>query len=137
MIESVSKPRLSKDLSYALKTSELARALDDANIDIHVDLVYWKPQVLGSMLEAQYWLPNENVSYPRVYVRAGCIPAMQRAVASESLSNTALPRFIDWLRSILSLPPNTPKPAGTLYFNATWLDDRLSITNEPQYKRRK
>jgi hypothetical protein len=137
MIESISKPKLPKGLAYSLKTSQLVRALDDAGVDIHIDLVYWRPQVLGSILEAHYWLPNKNVPYPRVYVRAGCVPAVQRAAASESLSEAAIPQFIDWLTGILNSPANSTRLCGEPYFNATYINDRLSISYTPQYKRRR
>ena len=78
MIESVSKPKLPKRLSYVLKTSQLEKAVLDAGIDCHLDLVYWQPQSGGSILEAHYWLPNENVAHPRVYVRAGVAPSELR-----------------------------------------------------------
>ena len=64
MIDSVSKPKLAKGLSYVLKTSQLAKALSDAGIECHVDLVFWVPQTGGSILEGHYWLPNENMGYP-------------------------------------------------------------------------
>src|SRR5215510_12423399 len=102
MIDSVSRPKLAKGLSYVLKTSQLVKALSDAEIDCHVDLVYWVPQSGGSILEGHYWLPNENVAYPRVYVRAGVVPLASRLPASEALLASALPKFIRWLKEILA-----------------------------------
>jgi hypothetical protein len=60
-IESISKPKLPKGISYVLKTSQLASALSAAGIDIHVALKYWAPRCGGSILEAHYWLPNERI----------------------------------------------------------------------------
>jgi hypothetical protein len=137
MIDSISKPKLPKRLAYVLKTSQLSRSLDEAGIDAHVDLVYWMPQVLGSIFEADYWLPNANVAYPRVYVRAGCVLAAERMTASEALSETVLPTFIQWLTGILDLPRGSPRLGSELYFNATSVDGRLAISNTPQHKRRR
>jgi len=137
MIGSVSKPKPAKGLSYVLKPSQLAKALSDAGIDCHVDLVYWMPQTGGSILEAHYWLPNENVAYPRVYVRAGVVPSASRLPASEALLVSALPQFVNWLQGILALPEDSPALHGTLYFNATYTDEGLFVTDQPKYKVRR
>ncbi len=136
MIASVSKPKLAAGLSYVLKTSQLATALANAGIDCHVDLVYWAPQTLGSILEAHYWLPNEDISYPRVYVRAGLVSSLLRSAASEALVS-ALPQFVRWLQEIIALPDNSPALRGTLYFNATFTEQGLVVVDQPKYKLRK
>jgi hypothetical protein len=137
MIDSVSKPKLAKGLSYVLKTSQLAKALSDARIDCHVDLVYWVPQTGGSVLEGHYWLPNENVACPRVYVRAGVVPSASRLVAAEAMLVSALPQFVSWLQEILALPDDSPALHGTLYFNATYTVEGLVVTDNAKYKVRR
>jgi len=132
MIDSVSKPKLPKGLSYVLETSQLEQAL--LNIDCHVNLVYWVPQGGGSILQALYWLPNENVPHPRLYVRAGVVPSALRSAASEALTGSVLPKFITWLRGILALPDRSIALQGTLYFNADYTANGLVITDRPQYK---
>ena len=128
MIDSVSKPKLPKGLSYALKTSQLAKAMSDAVIDCHVDLVYWVPQGGNSILEAHYWLPNANVAHPRVYVRAGAVSSALHAAAAELLLSSALPEFTRWLQAILRLPEGSPALRGTSYFNATYTDKGLAFS---------
>ncbi len=137
MIDSISKPKLPKGLSYVLKTSQLENALRDAGIDCHVDLVYWVPQSGGSILEAHYWLPNENVAYPRVYLRTGAVLSNARLPASEALLNRAIPQFVAWLQRILDLPDGSPALQATLYFNATYCDNDIAIADRPVFKRRK
>lgn len=137
MIDSVSKPKLLKGRSYVLKTSQLAKVLSDASIDGHVDLVYWVPQRSGSILEAQYWLPNENIPYSRVYVRAGAVPTALHSAACDSLTNLALPQFGEWLRGVLALPDDSPVLQMTPYFNAAYTEKGLVITNQPKYKVRR
>lgn len=137
MIDSVSKPKLSRGRSYVLKTSQLAKVLSDARIDCHVDLVYWLPQCGRSILEAQYWLPNENVPYSRVYVRAGVVPTALRSAARDSLTKLALPQFVEWLREILALPDESPVLQMTPYFNVAYTEKGLVITNQPKYKVRR
>jgi len=137
MIDSVSAPKLAKGLSYVLKTSQLAKALSATGIDCHVDLVYWVPQTGGSILEGHYWLPNEHVAYPRVYVRVGVVPSTLRLVASAALLVVALPQFVSWLQGILALPDHSPALHGTLYFNATYTEEGLVVTDQPKHKVRK
>ncbi|MDB6024209.1 MAG: hypothetical protein JWM68_432 [Verrucomicrobiales bacterium] len=132
-----SKDKLPKGLSYVLKTSQLERALLDAGIDCEVSLNYWIPQSGSSILQGMYWLPNENVSHARVYVRAGVVPSASRAAASEALVSSGLPRFIDWLQAILALPENSSGLHGTLYFNAEYTGGGLIVTNKPVYKVRR
>ncbi|HZK81495.1 MAG TPA: hypothetical protein VFC46_10520 [Humisphaera sp.] len=134
MIDSISKPKLPKGVAYVLKTSQLAKALLDAGIDCHVDLVFWQPEGGESILEAHYWLPNRNVPHPRVYVRAGVAACDLRAAASEALLASALPRFITWLREILILPPGSPALHEEPYFNASYSEKGLAVTNQPTYK---
>jgi hypothetical protein len=134
MIDSVSKPRLPKGLSYVLKTSQLEEALSD--FDVHIDLVYWRPQGGNSILEGQYWLPNENVPHPRVYVRAGVVPSALRSKAADALAGTALPSFAEWLRQIVELPSGSPALHGPLYFNARYTESGLIMTDKPEYKTR-
>jgi hypothetical protein len=105
---SVEKPPLSKKRSYVLKTSLLDTAVSAAALECHIDLKYWTPTVDGSILEAEYWLPNENVPYPRVYVRAGSLPREQRSAAAALLKTTVLPAFTQWLTRVVALPDNSP-----------------------------
>lgn len=137
MIDSVSRPKLPKGLSYALKTSQLAQALADAGIDCHVDLVYWVPQGGGSILEGAYWPPNENVPHLRIYVRAGVVPSALRQAAAEALRVTALPQFICLLGMILALPEDSPALAGSPYFNASYTAGGLAVTDQASYKVRR
>jgi hypothetical protein len=137
MIENISKPKLVKGLSYVLKTSQLEKALLDAGIECHVSLVYLMPQSGGSILEGHYWLPNQKVSYPRVYVRAGFVPSALHFTASEVLMESALPKFIDWLGWIITLPERSPALEEDLYFNATYTEKGLKITDSPGDKIRR
>jgi hypothetical protein len=105
---SVEKPPLSKKRSYVLRTSLLEAAVSAAGLDCHIDLKYWTPTVDGSILEAEYWLPNENVPYPRTYVRAGSLLREQRSAAAALLKTAVLPAFTQWLVKVLALADNSP-----------------------------
>lgn len=134
MIDSVTRPRLAKGLSYVLTTSQLADALADARIDCHINLVYWSPRGTRSILEGAYWLPSENVPHPRVYVGAGAVPSAMLPDAAKALSNAALRQFVRWLGDVLALPENSPALAAGPYFNAAYTEDGLAITDHPAYK---
>ena len=134
MIDFVSKPKPPEGRSYVLRTSHLEKALVDARIDCHVELVYWIPQSGGSILEGHYWLPNEHVSHARVHVRAGVVPSELRFTALEALITAALPAFIDWLKGLLDLPEDSPALHQSPYFNAAYTEKGLSVAHQPAYK---
>lgn len=52
----------------------LENFLINNDINTHVDLNYWLPQKIGSIFQVHFWLPNENISYERLYVRVGALP---------------------------------------------------------------
>jgi hypothetical protein len=135
MIESISRPKLPRGRSYVLKTSRLADALAVAAVGWHVDLAYWTPRASGSILEGQYLPPNENVPYPRLYVRAGTVPTEMRAAAAAALDQTALPQFVRWAQGLMALPAGSPLLAAGSYFNATFTSEGLAISHQPVYKR--
>ena len=128
MIE-IEKPKLPKGLSYALKTSLLQATLEEAQIDCYVHLNYWRPQTGCSVLEAEYWLPNQNVPYPRVYIRAGVVPSSHHKAASDAIAKNILPAFTEWLLRILALPENSPVLHSKPYFNAAYDNGEVAITN--------
>ena len=78
---SINKPKTYKGLSYPLKSSFLKQAMEEAELDIEVNLHYWTPQILGSILSVDYWLPNEHISGDRFFIRAGAIPSQSRKAA--------------------------------------------------------
>jgi hypothetical protein len=125
----IEKPKLPKGLSYALKTSILQAALDEARIECYVHLSYWRPQTGFSVLDAQYWLPSQNVPYPRVYLRAGVVPSSHHRAASDAMEKNILPAFTAWLSRILALPENSPVLHSEPYFNAEYDNGKIAIAN--------
>lgn len=73
MITSIMKPKISSDYVFVLKTMQLEEILKNNNIKTDTVLVYWKPKVIGSILEAHYWLPNKSNPFNRLYIRAGVV----------------------------------------------------------------
>jgi hypothetical protein len=109
---SVEKPPLSEKRSYVLKTSLLDAAVD------------------GSILEAEYWLPNDHVPYPRTYVRAGSLPREQRSTAAACLKAAVLPTFIQWLAKVVALPDNSPILLRGPKFVATYQHGAVEVRHD-------
>ncbi len=126
----VEKPPLSKKRSYVLKTSLLEDAVTAVGLDCHIEVRYWTPTIDGSILEAEYWLPNENVSYPRAYVRAGSLPKEQRHDAARSLKTMVLPAFVQWLAKVVALPRNSPILLRGPKFEATYRFGLVDIKHD-------
>ncbi len=126
----VKKPALSEKRSYVLKTSALEAALLEAHLDCHVDLTYWTPNPDGSILEAWYLLPNENVPYSRVHLRAGSLLRAVRHDAFTAMQETVLPAFVDWLSRVLVLPEMSPVLVRPPYFEARYRDGAVQIRHD-------
>ena len=121
-------------MSYVLKTSILETALKDAGIEINTELCYWIPQSGDSIFEAEYWLPNPNVPYPRIHVSAGTVPFNERNKALELLKAIVIPAFIKWALPIVKASKNSTMLSKGLYFNAKYNDGKIDISYKPQYK---
>jgi hypothetical protein len=134
ILKSVSKPKLRKELSYVLKTMQLEAALIDANVSLHVDLIYWEhwQKMTGhSILQALFWISDERIGYDRIFVRAGCVPAQERSEAVDALASQGLPQFIAWVRTLNALPMNSPVRQQRPIFDATWREDGLNLHHAP------
>ena len=126
----IDKPKLRKGLSYVLQTSILKDAIEAAGIDCNINLHYWNPYKIPvgeTILECFYWLPNENVDYDRFYVRAGTVQSENRKIAQELLKIKAIPKFIDWIIKIKSLPANSTSLKHNSYFNAVFRDNEVKL----------
>lgn len=125
----IEKPKTRKGLSYVLKTSMLKDILDANNIDCNIHLIYWTPRNIPigeTILECHYWLPNKNVDYDRFYIRAGTVKSESRKVAEKLMKEQVLPKFIDWILHIKSLPA-TSTLLENKYFNAVFKNDKVTI----------
>jgi hypothetical protein len=130
----VEKRKRPRHLSYVLKTSLLERVMREEDVTIDTNLVYWIPEDGGSILQAFYWVPNENVAYPRLYMRAGVVPKEEHKKAFELLQNEALPAFVEWLTFLTSLPEASTVWNRQPYFNASYVEGHLKIEISPLIK---
>lgn len=108
----IEKPKTWKGLSYVVKSSWLIDEISSRGIDCNIHLIYWTPQgdnqTNCSIIEAEYWLPNRNVSYPRFYIRSGVVPSKERKKVETIFLNKVLPKLMDWIKvqSELALDSN-------------------------------
>jgi len=90
--------KLPKGQSYPLRPYVLSTALADAGVEIDTYLV----RSPGSLSDAHFWPPNENVPFERLYVRTGSVPYQELAVARQWMENIAVPKLAEWVVGILS-----------------------------------
>ncbi|MDR0853551.1 MAG: hypothetical protein LBN34_04225 [Clostridiales Family XIII bacterium] len=127
-INSISKPKISKDYAYVLQSSKLDELLKNKNFIIHTDLHYQTSQELGNIFEVFFWFPNKNCPYNRLYVRAGALLKNEVKSARFELYNSVFPMFEVWLRNILELPDNSPKLFGKPRFWADYKNGFVKIS---------
>jgi hypothetical protein len=127
LISSITRDRIANNYAFVLKTSQLEELLNRAHIETDVTLVYWKPQIIGSIFEAHFWLPNDHISYNRLYVRAGALPQKDISLARAGLQKDILPVFEKWITSIVELPiaSSTYKDR---YFEGIFKDNQTFVT---------
>lgn len=128
MIKSISKDKIPKEYRYVLKTSQLEQAFEKYEIDIHVDLNYGLPQGVEHIFEAFFWLPNEKVSYNRLYLRVGAVLKTDFLEVREKMEEFVLPEFILWIKEILNLPEDSPQLKHGLHFMAVFKDGNIKLT---------
>lgn len=130
-INSISKPKIPKAYSYVLRSGQLNEFLKNNSISIHIDLVFWLPQTIGTIFEAHYWLANGNIPYPRLYIRAGALPKRDIQTARVIMSDEVFPRFGSWFADILKYVDYSQSPSvSPPYFNAIYKDNKITIMNQ-------
>lgn len=130
MIESIEKDKVSKSYGYILKTKMLENILMESKLDIYIDLNYWCPKNMGSIFEAYFLPPNENVAYQRCYIRAGALPKQDVVYARSLLQDAVLPKFIIWIKNILSIEGDV-QYYENLYFEARYQNNILKLIQKP------
>lgn len=130
MIESIEKDKIAKNFCFILKTKMLENILLENEVNIYINLNYWNQKSTGSIFEAHFWPPNENVAYPRCYIRAGALPEEDVVHARSLLQDAVLPKFIVWIKKILS-PEGDIKYDENLYFEARYKNNILKLIQKP------
>lgn len=128
VLSSISKPKLPKAYSYVLCSIQLNDLLISDGFTIHTDLVYWLPQIIGSIFEVHYWVPSIQVPYPRLYVRAGALPKGDIQKARFLMTSEVLPKFSIWLGDIKKQNNYTQYHSkASPYFNAIYHENGCKI----------
>jgi len=126
----IEKPKTWKGLSYVLKSSVLKDEMDRHRLDCYVQLVYWtqrkSPEDLWNIIDANYWLPNENVDYSRFYIRTGVVPSSERKKAETLFKDVVLEKLIVWMMSLSTLDIKATKK--NTYFSANYKDGEIFLS---------
>lgn len=133
-INTITKPKIPKEYTYILKSTQLDNLLLKNKFNIYTDLTYWLPKEVGSIFEAHYWEPSNNISYQRLYIRAGALLKAESKQAREILSENVFPVFVNWLNMILRLENNSYYFNQQLYFEAIYINNRLELNINPEIK---
>ena len=126
----VEKDKLPKGFSYALKTSKLEEAINEANIETDLHLIYCGPPSKMPLFAVEFWLPNQNVEYDRFYIRSGVVESGNRKTVEGIVNSKVIPSFIDWALDIISLPINSTKRVHGARFIAEYIDGDLWINGK-------
>ena len=125
----IEKPKTRKGFSYALKTSYLKTEVESHGLDCNIILVYWTPggdnTTDCSLIEAEFWVPNQNVDEYRFYIRAGVVPSTERKKAEAILINEVLPNLVEWMAREINQPSNYTKVPGK--FSASYRNGELVL----------
>jgi hypothetical protein len=126
----IEKSKLPKGRAYAMKTSLSEAAVVGMNAKCDIILHYWTPQSGSSLLEAEYWLPNENRP-ATLFVRAGSLVLADVSAARDKLNTEVLPSFARWLASVLGLSARSTVLHSKPRFNAEYQAGSVEVTSTP------
>ena len=97
------------------------------NFDCNINLVFWTPQIIGSVLSAEYWFANENVPYERFYIRTGVVKSELRAEVKGMMSELIIPALICQMEKIIKESRNSTKLKQGQFFEANFENGTLII----------
>ncbi len=92
-------------MSFPLKSSRLEEALREGGIAIDAHLI----QGGGACLfECFFWPPRPGIDYERLYIRTSPVESDRARVARDMVEEHIIPAFIEWVKALLKLSPNSP-----------------------------
>ena len=128
MIDSISKSKIPNQYAFILRTGQFEELISSNGINTHIQLDFWLPQMIGSIFEAYYWLPNANREHNLLYIRAGALSKEDTRPAREKMVEVVFPKFIQWVKNIEALPYNSPKLNNDISFKAVYQNGDLMIS---------
>lgn len=96
--------KLPKGQGYPFKPSTLEAALAEAGVEIDAYLIRGS----GDLFYAEFWPPNPNVPYERLYIRTGAMPIADLAQARTKVEISIIPALVDWITRILKQDRQSP-----------------------------
>ena len=108
MVENISKEKIPKNYAYILKTKEIEYVFMDNNINIHTSIDYRFSHKAKCIFDAYFWPPNDNISYKRLYITTRALQKEIIPIIKKKKNELIFPDFVLWIKSILSLPNNSP-----------------------------
>ncbi|MES2070273.1 MAG: hypothetical protein V4488_07995 [Pseudomonadota bacterium] len=98
----IEKAKLSKGMSYPLKSSFLETAFSAQGISLDAHL---RQGGTSTLFECFFWPPNANVTHERLYIRTSAVPSNKTREARLFIEESVVPELIAWLQGILALAP--------------------------------
>ncbi len=113
----IEKNKLSKGMSYPLRSSQLQGMLDIANITISAHLIQGGS---SSIFECFFWPPNAGIEHERLYIRTAAVSSDRAQEARLFLETVVIVQFQQWITEILKLPYNSPIRQKQQHFCREW-----------------
>jgi len=107
------KGPLPKNYGYPLRSSFLLQALEEGNVPFGVNLIQ---RNISSCISVDFWPPNPNVDYERLYIVTGAVPSAEVHSVRDFLETTGIPQLVSWAQQIATLPLNSPRRREKQHF---------------------
>ncbi len=108
----IHKTKLPKGKSYAMRSSVLQKALDEAGIDMVIQLRY--SEKLNSsenrpFFSAEYILPAPGRDHELFIIRVDSVDSSSAKRSKMYMDEEVIPEFIEWAIEMLALPAESTK----------------------------
>jgi hypothetical protein len=105
-VMNVSRDKLPKGRSYPVQSSAISAALEEAGVTLDCSVNYLNSSRTG--FTAQFWPPNPNIGYERLYLTICCVDSQRAHQIRRFMAESVLPEFITWTLGLIALPVNSP-----------------------------
>jgi DNA relaxase NicK len=113
----IEKKKLSKGMSYPLRSSHLQAMLDAANITMSAHLIQGGS---SGLFECFFWPPNARNDRERLYIRTAAVSSDRVKEVRLFLESVVIVQFQQWITEILKLPCNSPVRQKEQHFYRDW-----------------
>ena len=95
-------------LSFRIVLFGINSGLMDNNINIHTSIDYRFSHKTKRIFDAYFLPPNDNISYKRLSIWTWALQKEIIPIIKKKKKELIFPDFVLWIKSILSLPNNSP-----------------------------